>query len=182
MVPETRPTLVLLYGQPAAGKLTVARALATLTGLPVFHNHLVVDALAAVFPFGSAAFVTLRERFWLDVITAAIAEARSLVFTFAPEASVAPDFPARLLEQVTAAGGTTLVVGLKVSRAAQAARVDTPDRAAFGKLRSHTLLADLQPSFDACLAAMPAANVQIDTDTVPPAEAAAIIAARLNGP
>ena len=45
--------LIFIYGQVAAGKLTVARALAARTGLALFHNHLVVDAVAAVFPFGS---------------------------------------------------------------------------------------------------------------------------------
>ena len=57
--------LVFLHGPAAAGKLTVARALAARTGFALFHNHLVVDAVAAVFPFGSAEFRTLRERFWL---------------------------------------------------------------------------------------------------------------------
>ena len=42
--------LTFLYGTAAAGKLTVARRLSALTGDALFHNHLVVDAVAAVFP------------------------------------------------------------------------------------------------------------------------------------
>ena len=57
--------LIFLYGPAASGKLTIARELATLTGFALFHNHLVVDAVAAVFPFGSERFVKLREQFWL---------------------------------------------------------------------------------------------------------------------
>jgi hypothetical protein len=57
--------LLFLYGPVASGKLTIARELATLTGFALFHNHLVVDAVAAVFPFGSERFVKLREQFWL---------------------------------------------------------------------------------------------------------------------
>ncbi len=49
--------LVFIYGPAAAVKLTTARALGRLTGLPVFHNHLVVNAVVAVFPFGSREFV-----------------------------------------------------------------------------------------------------------------------------
>src|ERR1700744_3598970 len=56
--------LVFIHGPAAAGKLTVGKALAALTGYPLFHNHLIVDAVAAVFPFGSAAFVRLRQDFW----------------------------------------------------------------------------------------------------------------------
>jgi len=78
--------LVFLHGPAASGKLTVAKELAALTGLSLFHNHLVVDALLAVFPFGSPGFVELRERMWLDVFAAAAAENRSLIFTFHPEA------------------------------------------------------------------------------------------------
>ena len=63
--------LIFLFGPPASGKLTVARELAALTGYRVFHNHLVVDALLAVFDFGSRPFVELRERMWVEVMTAA---------------------------------------------------------------------------------------------------------------
>src|SRR3546814_12818834 len=69
-----RVRLVFIHGAAASGKLTVARELAALTGLPLFHNHLVVDALLAVFPFGSPGFVLLRETMWMDVFRAAAAE------------------------------------------------------------------------------------------------------------
>ena len=100
--------LVFIHGPAASGKLTVARELAALTGLPLFHNHLVVDALLAVFPFGSPPFVELREAMWMDVFRAAAADGRSLIFTFHPEASVAPDFPERVVALVEAAGGRIL--------------------------------------------------------------------------
>lgn len=73
--------LVFIYGPAAAGKLTTARALGRLTGLPVFHNHLVVNAVVAVFPFGSREFVRLRDEFWMSTFTAAAATDRSLIFT-----------------------------------------------------------------------------------------------------
>lgn len=41
--------LVLIYGPPAAGKLTVAKGLAHLTGYKFFHNHLTVDVVLSVF-------------------------------------------------------------------------------------------------------------------------------------
>ena len=59
--------LVFLHGPAASGKLTTARALGQLTGYPVFHNHLVVDMLTLIFPFGSKEFVALREQFWIAV-------------------------------------------------------------------------------------------------------------------
>lgn len=54
--------VIFLHGPPAAGKYTIGRELARLTGWPLFHNHLVVDLLLGLFPFGSSAFVAHRER------------------------------------------------------------------------------------------------------------------------
>ena len=88
--------LIFIYGQVASGKLTIARELAGRTGFALFHNHLIVDAVGAVFPFGSETFVRLRERFWLEVIAEAAKDGRSLIFTFAPEPTVAPDFAERV--------------------------------------------------------------------------------------
>src|ERR1700722_14714607 len=107
--------LVFIYGQPASGKLTVARELAALTGLPVFHNHLIVDAVGAVFPFGSEPFVRLRESLWLRVIGEAASAGRSLIFTFAPEPSVAADFPGRVRSLVEDRGGEVVFVALEVT-------------------------------------------------------------------
>lgn len=69
--------LLFLYGAPAVGKLTIAREISELAGLPVFHNHLVVDAVSSVFPFGSAPFIRLREMMWLEMFREAAAEKRS---------------------------------------------------------------------------------------------------------
>lgn len=164
--------LLFLHGPPASGKLTIGRLVAERTGWPLFHNHLVVDAVAAVFPFGSGEFVRLREQFWLETMLAAARAGRSLIFTFAPEPSVATDFPARLAAGVAAAGGAVLGVALDVDEAEQERRLAADDRAAFGKLRSVELLRALQPGMRPCMAAMPAPLLRIDTGVVAPAEAA----------
>jgi cytidylate kinase len=85
--------LLFLHGAAAAGKLTVGRALAARLNYGVFHNHLVVDALTAVFPFGTSSFVKLREEFWLATFAEAAAADASLIFTFTPESSVGRAFP-----------------------------------------------------------------------------------------
>lgn len=87
--------LLFLYGPVASGKLTIGRLVAERTGIPLFHNHLIVDAVSAVFPFGSEPFVRLREGFWLEMMGAAAQAGRSLIFTFTPEPTVAEDFPER---------------------------------------------------------------------------------------
>jgi len=167
--------VVFIYGQAASGKLTIARQLAERTGLAVFHNHLVVDAVEAVFPFGSEAFVRLREQFWLAVIAAAARAGRSLIFTFAPEPTVAPDFAERVRTLVQSAGGEVVFVALTVPPEEQERRLREPGRAAFGKLRSVDLLRRLRDDFTACMAAMPQPALTVDTGTVAPSEAAEAI-------
>ena len=171
--------LIFIHGGAAAGKLTVARELATLTGLPLFHNHLVVDAVAAVFPFGSAPFVRLREQFWLATFSAAAEDGRSLIFTFNPELSVEPGFPERTRAAVAAFGGTMPTVRLTLPWEEQERRIDNESRGEFGKLRSLELLRQLRDNFAAAEAAMPPADLTIDTMRIQPAETARMIAERL---
>ena len=168
--------LIFIFGQAASGKLTVARELAALTGIALFHNHLVVDAVGAVFPFGSASFITLRERFWLEVFTEAAKTKRSLIFTFAPEATVALDFPQRVTTLVETLGGKVVFVGLTVPTREQERRIAAPSRSAFGKLKSRELLRELRAQFDAAMATMPEPTIFIDTATTEPKDAARAIA------
>lgn len=168
--------LVFLYGPPAAGKLTVARKLADIIGYALFHNHLVIDAVMAVFPFGSEPFVRLREAFWLAVIEEAARAGRSTIFTYAPEGTVAPDFPERVAKLVQALGGRNVFVHLTVSRAEQERRIDDPSRSKFGKITSLDLLRQLRDKAAACEAAMPPAELTIESDTTPPEQAARRIA------
>ena len=172
--------LLFLYGQVASGKLTVGRELAALTGLPLFHNHLMVDALAAVFPFGSAPFVALREDFWLRVIGEAACIGQSLIFTFAPESTVSPRFPAQVEALVERRGGRVVYVALTVPPEEQANRIANPSRAAFGKVQSVDLLDRLHDDFNRSMAQMPAATLSIDTQKTAAAEAAQRIAALIS--
>lgn len=174
--------LIFIYGPPAAGKLTVARIVAERTGLPLFHNHLVVDAVGAVFPFGSPDFVRLREQFWMETFTAAAATGRSMIFTFAPEASVTSDFPAHVSEAVTRSGGKVVFVALSVDDAEQERRIDSASRAEFGKLRSLELLRQLRPSMRECQAIMPTPSLIIDTVSTAPSDAADRIVQHLEKP
>jgi hypothetical protein len=171
--------LIFLYGPAAAGKLTVGRALAARTGLPLFHNHLIVDALLAVFPFGSPEFVRLREQFWLEAFAAAATTGQSLIFTFAPEPTVAPDFPQRVAKLVASKGGRVDFIALTLDAAEQERRLVLASRAEYRKLDSVALLRELRAQFDACLAAMPVPDLTIDTEAMQPDAAAALIAERL---
>ncbi len=164
--------VVVLPGPVASGKLTIAREVSRRTGLALFHNHLVVDAVAAVFPFGSESFIRLREHFWLQTVHEAARAGRSLVFTFAPEPTVSQGFPAILRAAVEASAGRVIAVALTVPPDEQERRLTDPSRDAFGKLRSLDILRRLRAHFAACEAAMPTPDLVTDTAATSPGDAA----------
>ncbi len=99
--------LVVLHGPPGVGKLTVGRELAALTGYALFHNHLAVDLVHALFEFGTTPFRELREHIWLDVLgRAAEEDVPGVIFTLVFEPSLLPGFFDRLRERVESVGGS----------------------------------------------------------------------------
>lgn len=170
--------LTFLYGPPASGKLTVARALQARTGHALFHNHLAVDLLESVFEFGSPPFVALREQLWISVFREAAREGRSLVFTFAPEQTVTPGFPAEAVETVEAEGGRVLFVALRCSEPTLLRRMSDPSRASFGKLQSAERYRELRDAGAFEFPPLPA-DLELDTGSLSPEQAASVIRAKL---
>lgn len=76
-------TLVFLVGPPAVGKMTVGEELSRATGLPLFHNHLSIEAVLPVFGFGEPAFNRIVTGIRRTVIEeAAESDLPGLIFTF----------------------------------------------------------------------------------------------------
>jgi chloramphenicol 3-O-phosphotransferase len=175
------PTVVIIHGLPACGKLTIAREVCGLTGFALFHNHLVVDLLLSLFPFGSPEFVQHRERIWLDLIGDAVARETSLVFTFNPERTVEPGFPERLRERVARARGVLRSVEVRCSEDAIESRMESASRKDHGKLNSLPFYRELKRNgaFD-----YPAieSEIVIDSTSATPQESARRIVAVLSLP
>ena len=171
--------LIFLYGPAAAGKLTIGKALHQLTGFRLFHNHLVVDTLLSVFQFGTPSFVRLREQTWLSVFEAAAKDDISLIFTFAPENTVNPEFIESAIGMVQKAGGEICFVQLTCPLDVLEQRMEDPSRAQFLKLRSVETFRELRRMGADYFPPIPA-ELSIDTGAVEPAEAARRICDRFN--
>jgi hypothetical protein len=167
--------LIFLHGPAASGKLTVARELAKLTGLPLFHNHLVVDTVASLFPFGSAPFVRLREETWLAHFREAAEADHSLIFTFAPERTVRPEFIAQTIETVESRGGQVVFVALICAQDELERRIEAPSRAQFGKLASKAFFIELLGSGAFDFPPLPDSGLTLDTGRLAPEATAAQI-------
>jgi hypothetical protein len=155
--------VVFLHGPPAAGKHTLGQRLAERLGIPLFHNHLTVDLVATLFPFGSPGFVALRERIWLEAFRLAAQAGRSFVFTFNPEATVDPELIGRLERTVTAAGGRVLYVELGCAEEEIERRLGNESRARFGKLTDLGLYRRIRAAGGFDFPALPPPVVVIDT-------------------
>jgi hypothetical protein len=180
---ETRATLVYIYGPPASGKLTVAGRLSELTGIPLFHNHLTVNALRPVFAFGSPPFMEANRKVRQAVFEVAAGAGISLIFTN-NSAWSGPDPRTRFEEAaesyrriVENHGGRTLFVRLTASQPVLEERLANESRRAHEKLvdvvRLRELLAELDPS------PLHPDDLTIDTGAMSPEESAAMIMAAL---
>jgi hypothetical protein len=180
---QTTATLIYIYGPPASGKLTVATRLSALTGIPLFHNHLTVNAVLPVFAFGSPPFTEAVRAMRRAVFGAAAKAGVSLIYTN-NSAWSGPDPRARFEEAAEAArsimaghGGRTVFVRLTAPPSALVERVGNESRRAHQKLVDAGRLRELLADFDA--SPLHPDDLVIDTGQSSPEESARIIAAAL---
>lgn len=172
--------VVFLHGPAASGKHTIGSRLAAKTGLPLFHNHLTVDLVKALFDFGSAPFVNLRAGIWRASFAEAVASGRSFIFTFHPEATVDPALIGELVRLVGDAGGRVHFVELLCSATAVRARLPSESRTRFGKLVDPALYATLERDGAFRFPPLPEPLLRIDTERLSPEESASRIAEALH--
>jgi hypothetical protein len=84
-------TLLLVFGPPAVGKMTVGRAVADASTFRLFHNHHTIEPLLDVFDFGTPPFNRLLAEFRQRVLEEAAAADTDLVFTLVWALDLAED-------------------------------------------------------------------------------------------
>ncbi|WP_238335886.1 AAA family ATPase [Serinicoccus kebangsaanensis] len=73
--------LLLLFGPPAVGKMTVGRAVAENSSFRLFHNHMTIEPLLETFGYGTPPFNTLNAEFRRRVLEEAAEHGVDLIFS-----------------------------------------------------------------------------------------------------
>jgi chloramphenicol 3-O-phosphotransferase len=129
--------LLFLHGAPAAGKLTVAKALLKLVPGRLFDNHAAIDLARTMFDFGAPGFWELVHSTRYAALDAAAEHGVPLVvmtFCYA-EPDDLPQFE-KFEEIMQRHGGELLPVFVHCSREEAMRRVGNPDRVERRKMTS----------------------------------------------
>lgn len=125
--------VVLLIGAPAAGKMTVGRAICARTGYRLLHNHHTIEPLLEVFGYGTPSFDLLNQEFRRRILEEAVAAGLpGLVFAFVWDLDRPSTLPAleRLFAPAVVAGGRVDVVELLADQPTRLGREGTEERLA----------------------------------------------------
>jgi hypothetical protein len=171
--------VIFVHGPAASGKHTIASQLSRRTGLPLFHNHLAVDAALSLFEFGTPGFKNVRSAVWRAAFQEAARASRSFIFTFHPEASVEPQLITELVESIESTGGSVVFVELQCAPEIVLERLVSPSRANFRKLTDPNLYKILEKQGAFAFPPLPVPLLRIDTSELPPEVAANQIAAAI---
>ena len=123
--------LIILFGPPAVGKMTVGQELSKLTGYPLLHNHMTIDLVTELFDFGTPQFGLLVPAFrQMLVAEAAASDLIGLIFTFVWAFDVEEDkqFVDGLRDKVVEYGGNTYYAELETGLEERLVRNRTENR------------------------------------------------------
>jgi len=126
--------LLIIYGAPAAGKLTIATEVARRTGFKLFHNHVSIDCVKPVFDFGTQPFLRMIETIRFAMIAEAAREGVDLIHTFVYASGEDDEHFANLIASAEDNGGELRLVLLKCDADELKARIGNDSRVKIGKL------------------------------------------------
>ena len=168
--------LIFLYGPPAVGKYTIGVELAARTGFRLFHNHLTVNLVSAVFERDSEVWLRLLRGVRRDILTEAARHGVSLIMTGVfSGTSEHTEAWRTMLEPVLAEGGRIHFVQLTCARDELFRRVTCDSRRALDKLIDPGRLTDLLDRFDMVSPAPFGQHLRLDVTDVAPSESATTI-------
>ena len=164
--------LLIIYGAPAAGKLTIATEIARRTGFKLFHNHLSISCVKPVFDFGTPSFFRMVLNIRYGMLAEAAREGVDLIHTFVYAAGEDDEHFAKLIASAEDYGGEVHLVLLKCEPDELKARIGNDSRARIGKLCDPNAVDGSLAKFDLQSTYPGRESLVIDTTDTPFEEAA----------
>ncbi|MEK7615691.1 MAG: AAA family ATPase [Patescibacteria group bacterium] len=163
--------LVLLYGPPAVGKLTIAKELQKLTGFKLLHNHQISDLVMSIHQRGTPEAADLNHQIRLAVYKSAV-DTQGIISTVLYRYDIKDQIHAAIRDYATFMD--VFAIRLSCSREVLEQRVASPDRMGTQKISSVEKLRTVLASED-LLRALPddiIPSLHLDTTSMQPYEAA----------
>ena len=171
--------LIVIYGPPAAGKLTVSKELSRITGYKLFHNHLAIDFIESILDRNNAKFWELLDKYRIGLIEAAAEENISgLIMTSVYIKGNDDQFIKDLLDTTAKHSGSVHFVHLSCNREKLESRIGEPSRKQFGKLTDVEIFNNFVDTNDVFSKIGFVDSYEIDNTDIPAAEAANMIKER----
>ena len=154
--------LVVIYGPPAAGKLTVAKELAKLTGYRLFHNHMTLDVVDSVINSRSKLFWDTVKDFRINILRAAAREkVHGVIFTMCYDRNDYSFFR-RLFRTVEKEKAKVYLVHLHASLETLMKRVQNRSRKKYRKMKDPQKLVTESKKYDSYTPYPGRASLRID--------------------
>jgi shikimate kinase len=132
--------LFVIYGPPAAGKLTIGQRLSQQTGIKLFHNHISIDVAKQFFDRGTPGFDTIVYTLRKTVFEEAAKANLDLIFTvvyFYPHENPEMQW---MIEAIESNGGNVEFIQLTCPKETLFKRIANESRMAYKKILSADVL------------------------------------------
>lgn len=123
--------LVIITGPMAVGKMAVGLALEAMTELKLFHNHMTIEPVIRLFPYGSKEGQYLISKFRTEIFeTMAASDFPGMIFTYVWAFDIPDDYEAirRYVDIFEQKGADIYIVELEASLEERLRRNETPLR------------------------------------------------------
>lgn len=168
--------LIVIYGPPGVGKLTVARSLAKKTGYRIFHNHLTHDLVASLFKRGEEPFARLIRRYRFEMLEAAAKhKVKRVIFTYVYAAKIDDPEIAGYVRRMKKHRATVHFIRLTTTKKELERRILHPSRKRFGKIKHISSLRHFIKQHELTKAIPNSDTLTIDNTDLSPARVATSI-------
>jgi shikimate kinase len=143
--------LIILYGPPAVGKLTVANELAAIADIKVFDAHQTIDIIEPIVTRQYAEFAAVVYDTWRTILAAAVsANQTDVVFTFPFAANLPRDmeFLPKLINDSREQDAEVYPVFLTCDKETLLSRATDESRQAYGKITTTKVMATMIEKYD----------------------------------